>query len=216
MAGGRKKSPKRKAVDPSPKKKSKKHPINLPLMTAEEAAASRASGRGKNWIWATGVNVVSQMVIEYLLSADEVRLDDRQVFVNRHEEQFFVAAFHFPSRGKARQIKFTVPVDGLLQSTASELTTDEAEYLRRQGRLPAPDPGFMDQAAADFEQMLVNFFYAALPMLAYSASRIAELNIERSLTSAFSEETHLPIEPFAHDLENPREEYIVNRSHGWP
>jgi hypothetical protein len=160
--------------------------------------------------------VVSEDFFEFLLSRDEVRLDEEQTFVRRGDEQSFVASFHFPSRGKARQVKFKIPiVDTIRQMYHSSLNESDEELLSRfkatiKGTIIASpaEEAFVDQALVDFEQLCVNFMTAALPELETSASLLAQLNPRSETLRRDS----LPRSERADGLQ----EYIVNRNTGWP
>lgn len=134
---------------------------------------------------------------DFLFTIEEVRADDAQMFVNRSEEDRFVASFHFPpTSGKARQIKIVVPIRDFIKETApGSLQVDTEKSLD-------------EQALINFEQICFNFMLAVLPVLRKSAYLLSQLNPQRESAAAVSDESLSD-----HD---DREEYIVNVSSGWP
>jgi len=155
-----------------------------------------------------------------LLTREQLRLDLQQVFVARDEEESLVAAFHFPSRGRARQVKFRFRIrESLLKYMldSAEEGWDVAESLARLAggyrSLSDDERRFLDQALVDFEQLCVNFMYAALPRLLKSAALLTRLALAQPRSGASPRAISSPDEVNERD---DFEEYIVNISSGWP
>lgn len=125
-----------------------------------------------------------------------------QMFVNRDEEDKFVASLHFPAtHGRARQVKIVAWIREFVRKDAAGVLRVDDE---RQ---------FDDQALADFAQISVNFITAALPVLRKSAYLLSRLKLERAISNE-PEPDHSADSNDA-DLDDGLKEYIVNVD-GWP
>jgi hypothetical protein len=203
----------------SPRPAKHSPPVTVALIELSDALATLHSGHAVHI--ADVDRASSQTIYNYLLTREQLRLDLQQVFVNRKEEDDAIVALHFPSHGRARQVKFRFPVQQELavmtrDKVSWDDTADLGEYVTLLlGHRPlTPDEArFVEQALVDFEQLCANFIYAALPALARSAGLLARLNLQRA-TPAFESKPQPPAEAVAAD--DGFEEYLVNRDQGWP
>jgi len=171
-------------------KRERRRPLNIPLTKPTE--------QGKTWHLALSKPTAADLSVHNrLMTRDEVRSDDLQMFVSRLEEDFLVvASFHFPFvRGRARQFKFTVPIVYQLRTEA------EVEQV--------VDGPLVEQAVVDFEQLCMNFMSAAFPVLRTCALMLARSNPNPA--PPMPDET-----PVSEPPDDGREEFIVNVSGGWP
>jgi hypothetical protein len=193
----------------------------VPLV--DPGTVAKTDFRGRSWGVVDLVSdehlTTSHTTTDVLLNTDEVRLDEEQMFVRRDEEGSFVASFHFPMRGKARQFKYVVPIRSLLLQALRKsperfgyddlraITASEPE------RVPPSEKEseFVENALADFEQLVANFMYAALPVLTKSAVILRRLNRKQPPPGSSANPTEQPSARVDRSLE-----FIVNRSDGWP
>lgn len=165
-------------------------------------------------------DVSTQTIVNFLLTAEQRRLDLSQVFVGRDEEDDLVVAIHFPAKGRTRQVKFRVPIRNLLtakfQKTSGNIIVDTVQRLRLTHGVRGmtdEEHQFLDQALVDFEQLYANFTYAAIPLLANAAALLTRLTLRHQAQPPREDET-LPTEEI--EERYGFDEYIVNRDQGWP
>lgn len=176
--------------------KERRRPFNLGLIGEAEAYSSPP---GRNWSGSLDKagQDIGFFLQEFLLTDEQVRKDEMQMFVNRAEEDKFIAALHFPAvGGKARQVKIVAAIkQGIVEDTDTGVLRADATHA------------LDEQALVDFEQICVNFLTIGLPILRKSAYWLSRLNPERLI------EREMVTTDSAAD---GGEDYIVNRDKGWP
>ena len=183
------------------KKGARRKPVKVPLILPGEEE-SIFGGRG--WLLShedEAEGTRTQIVVhDQLMTEQEVRADERQMFVTRREEDSLVMAAHFPKvSGRTRQIKIAIDLRSLADADARRLGDaigGNAEQLS-------------EQVLVDFEQLFLNFMIAALPVLRKSAGLLARLNPNARLAKTGSKGT-------PKSRNDGRKDYVVNVSNGWP